>query len=109
MRPSACEATASGVIAGSPSSRRPGPSRVWEWAIVSIRQRFLQPRSSSTSSVMWGLSVRLAPAKAASRTGGRECIPPCGSGVRSISAPWIARTPYSAAVCASSIEPDTEL
>ncbi len=39
---------------GSPSSRRPGPSRVWAWARVRIRQRLLQPRSSRTSSVTCG-------------------------------------------------------
>ncbi len=70
------------------------PSRVCACASVMIRQRFLQPRPSRTSSVRWR-------ARRAHRR--RQ------SGQTSISAPWIARTPPAVAAWASSIEPETEL
>ena len=76
-----------------------GPSRVCAWASVMIRQRLLQPRSSRTSNVRWRPPAPQPDAGA----------PQLDTGVRSISAPWIAPTPHSLAAWASSIEPESEL
>src|ERR1700722_17763355 len=64
-----------------------------------IRQRLLQPRSSRTSSVMCLRSACSA----------RSPTLAAGVSRMSSSAPWIARTPQSGAIWASSIEPETEL
>ena len=69
----------------TPARVGPASSRVCACARVRIRHRFDQPRASSTSSVRWRPSSR------------------------SISAPWIGRSPSARAETANSIEPETEL
>ncbi len=81
IRPCACSSTVSSGTCGGGSCF----SRVSRCARVRIRHRLRQPSASSTSSVRWRPSSR------------------------SISAPWIARSPSAPAAWANSIEPETEL